>query len=352
MLALAGLPASALLTHGRPRTIARTAGRAAISAQIQFGPPPEGFDWGYSTLDSVWVDAIVTDPVVAAPAPPAPAPVDAVVTDPVVAAPAPPAPAPASSVWVKSWYDVGVRLSASHPDGRVLWSFMEKAKAEHDVFDPRSTTQTYEQKAAAVPAAALNDELGDGVAMSVPNACKFMADPALDGISVVDKAVYLASKGADAFVIAQARCVAPENNVQGHPQLPVAAFVEGQMGVAAACKFMADPALDGVPVDVKSAFLASKGVDAFVIAQATCVTNEDNVQGHPELPTVDVDGQMSVPNACKFMADPTLEGMSVEDKSAFLASKGVDAFVIAQATCVTNEDNVQGHPELPVLELA
>jgi len=120
------------------------------------------------------------------------------------------------------------------------------------------------------------------------------------------------------------------------------------MGVPAACKFMADPTLDGMSVDVKSAFLASKGVDEFVIAQSTCVTNEDNVQGHPELPVAD--GQMSVPQACKFMADATLEGMPLEEKSAFLASKGVDAFVIAQSTCVTNEDNVQGHPELPVRE--
>ena len=61
-------------------------------------------------------------------------------------------------------------------------------------------------------------------------------------------------------------------------------------------------------------------------------------------------GAVNVPEACKFMADPALEGMSVEDKSAFLASKGVDSFVIAQSTCVTNEDNVQGHPELPVVE--
>ena len=352
MLAFTGLP-HALLTPGRPHTIARTAGRAAISAQIQFGPPPEGFDWGYSTLDSVWVDAIVTDPVVAAPAPPAPAPVDAVVTDSVTAAPTLPAPAPASSVWVKSWYDVGVRLSASHPDGRVLWSLMDKAKAEHDIFDPRSTTQTYEQKTAAVPAADLNDELSDGT-MSVPDACKFMADPALDGMSVEQKAGYLASKGVDAFVIAQASCVAPEDNVQGHPQLPVATFVEGQMSIAAACQFMANPALDGVSVDLKAAFLASKGVDAYVIAQASCVAPEDNVQGHPELPVAEgaASGEMSVPDACKFMANPTLEGVSVEEKSAFLTSKGVNAFVIAQATCVTNEDNVQGHPELPVLELA
>ena len=134
----------------RPHTVPRTAGRAAISAQVQFGPPPAGFDWGYCTLD-----AIVTDPDVAAPAP---------------------------------------------------------ESVEHDVVDPRRTTQ-YEQKAAAVPAAPLNDELSDG-AMSVPNACKFMADPTLDGMSVAQKAAFLASKGVNAFVIAQATCVAPEDNVQ------------------------------------------------------------------------------------------------------------------------------------------
>ena len=71
-----------------------------------------------------------------------------------------------------------------------------------------------------------------------------------------------------------------------------------------------------------------------------------------------------MPNACKFMADPTLDGMSVAQKAAYLASMGVDAFVIAQATwlrlglgcrvaeaspmpchaqatCVAPEDNVQ-----------
>ena len=137
---------------------------------------------------------------------------------------------------------------------------------------------------------------------------------------------------------------------------PVAEGASDGVSVPEACKFMADPTLEGMSVEDKSAFLASKGVDSFVIAQATCVTNEDNVQGHPELPAAEPkaapvdDGSVGVPAACKFMADPTLEGMSVEDKSAFLASKGVDAFVIAQATCVTNEDNVQGHPELPAAE--
>ena len=66
--------------------------------------------------------------------------------------------------------------------------------------------------------------------------------------------------------------------------------------------------------------------------------------------TATATGAVGVPEACKFMASPALEGMSVEEKSAFLASKGVDSFVIAQATCVTNEDNVQGHPELPAAE--
>ena len=141
---------SQIRSLSRPHTVPRTAGRAAISAQIQFGPPPAGFDWGYCTLD-----AIVTDPDVAAPAP---------------------------------------------------------ESVEHDVVDPRRTTQ-YEQKAAGVPAAALNDELSDG-AMSVPDACKFMADPTLDGMSVAQKAAFLASKGVNAFVIAQATCVAPEDNVQ------------------------------------------------------------------------------------------------------------------------------------------
>ena len=45
-------------------------------------------------------------------------------------------------------------------------------------------------------------------------------------------------------------------------------------------------------------------------------------------------GGMTVAEACKFMADPSLASASVADKNAFLASKGVDAFVIAQSECV------------------
>jgi hypothetical protein len=47
---------------------------------------------------------------------------------------------------------------------------------------------------------------------------------------------------------------------------------------------------------------------------------------------------MSVPAACNFMADPALNAVSVSDKKAFLASKGVDEFVIAQAECVAPKD--------------
>ena len=59
---------------------------------------------------------------------------------------------------------------------------------------------------------------------------------------------------------------------------------------------------------------------------------------------------LSIPDACKFMADPSLDSVSIADKKAFLASKGVDAFVIAQSECVAPEDNVQGRPELPGAE--
>lgn len=53
-------------------------------------------------------------------------------------------------------------------------------------------------------------------------------------------------------------------------------------------------------------------------------------------------GTMSVPQACAFMAaNPST---SYEAKKAFLSSKGVPAFVIAQAECAAPADNVQGHP--------
>lgn len=54
------------------------------------------------------------------------------------------------------------------------------------------------------------------------------------------------------------------------------------MSVAQACAFMASA--DGTPEE-KLAFLTAKGVSAFVIAQAECTAPADNVQGHPTLPT-------------------------------------------------------------------
>ena len=55
---------------------------------------------------------------------------------------------------------------------------------------------------------------------------------------------------------------------------------------------------------------------------------------------------MSVAQACTFFADPALAAVTTADKKAFLRSKGVSEFVVAQAECVAPEDNVQGHPGL------
>jgi len=114
------------------------------------------------------------------------------------------------------------------------------------------------------------------------------------------------------------------------------------MSVPQACSFLA--ANEAMPFADKKAFLLSKGVSEFVIAQAECAAPADNVQGHPELPGASSDA-MSVPQACSFMA--ANEAMPFADKKAFLLSKGVSEFVIAQAECAAPADNVQGHPELP-----
>jgi len=46
-------------------------------------------------------------------------------------------------------------------------------------------------------------------------------------------------------------------------------------------------------------------------------------------------GGVTVVQAMQFMQDPTVSGMTVEAKASFLASKGVDAYAIAQAACVS-----------------
>merc|ERR1719331_1965773 len=121
--------------------------------------------------------------------------------------------------------------------------------------------------------------------MTVAQACVFMADASA---STADKKAYLAAKGVSPFVIAQAECVAPENNVQGHPGL-AAAGGEEVMTVAQACVFMADASASTAD---KKAYLTAKGVSPFVIAQAECVAPESNVQGPPGLPADDVKGMV------------------------------------------------------------
>merc|ERR1719487_1715862 len=61
----------------------------------------------------------------------------------------------------------------------------------------------------------------------------------------------------------------------------------------------------------------------------------------PSAPST-VQGLLSVQQACKFMADPSLDKVDIEEKKAFLASKGISDFVIAQSSCTAPEDNVQG----------
>lgn len=46
-------------------------------------------------------------------------------------------------------------------------------------------------------------------------------------------------------------------------------------------------------------------------------------------------GGATVVQAMKFMQDPSVTNMPVEAKAAFLASKGVDAYAISQAACVS-----------------
>lgn len=43
--------------------------------------------------------------------------------------------------------------------------------------------------------------------------------------------------------------------------------------------------------------------------------------------------EMTVAQACAFLADPSIAGESFEAKKAYLASKGVSDFVISEAAC-------------------
>ena len=183
--------------------------------------------------------------------------------------------------------------------------------------------------------------------LSVAQACMFLAaNPSVDA---AEKKAFLASKGVSEFVIAQAECTASgmESTVHGHPGEgdDAEAPIEG-LSVAQACMFFAaNPSVDAAE---KKAFLASKGVSEFVIAQAECTASgmESTVHGHPgegddaEAP---IEG-LSVAQACMFFAaNPSVDAA---EKKAFLASKGVSEFVIAQAECTASgmESTVHGHP--------
>ena len=121
-----------------------------------------------------------------------------------------------------------------------------------------------------------------------------------------------------------------------------AAAASGSMSVGQACAFFAaNPSIDA---SQKKAFLQSKGVSAFVIAQSECTATgmEKTVAGHPgeEKATA----SMSVEQACAFFA--ANPGIDASEKKAFLASQGVSDFVIAQAECTATgmEKTVAGHP--------
>ena len=79
----------------------------------------------------------------------------------------------------------------------------------------------------------------------------------------------------------------------------------------------------------------------FVWADESDAPTAAVVPDAPAAEASDAPATMSVQQACAFMLSAT--GTPAE-KKAFLASKGVPEFVIAQAECAAPEDNVQGHP--------
>ena len=166
--AVAALPAA---LQARQAVLApRTATRATTPQQLllETAPPP-GFEWGYSTLDSTWEDALA----------PAPAP----------AAPAPASPTPS----VVSWYDSGVRIRDDVVDDGLKSA-------------PEILSTGFKNLMGQLKKGGEQPEVMD---MDVPTACKFMADPTLDSVSVEDKVAFLAAKGVASFVITQSTCVAP-----------------------------------------------------------------------------------------------------------------------------------------------
>jgi hypothetical protein len=198
---------------------------------------------------------------------------------------------------VLSWYDAGERLTS--------------ALGPQDV-PSKTRSRPGNYKAQKVKVVKVDGRWVAEVqpsSISVAQACNFFANPSLAGVSTADKKAFLASQGTSAFVIAQSECVAPEDNVLGRPQP------------------------DLRPITLNKVAMG-KWVNGRWVAK---------VEDRPELPKAEsTESSMSVAQACTFLANPSLAGASTADKKAFLASKGVSAFVIAQSECVAPEDNVLG----------
>ena len=87
----------------------------------------------------------------------------------------------------------------------------------------------------------------------------------------------------------------------GSIKMQAVAAGSGTMTVAQACAFMQDPALADMSVEAKLEFLASKGVDPFVAAQASC-TSLGGYAGFG--PVLGVDGKPAAPAAAPAAAAP------------------------------------------------
>lgn len=146
-----------------------------------------------------------------------------------------------ATVTVTSWYDSGLRLDATGIVAPTATVPVKIAPVTVGIITPMPPPgfvwgiDTFEDEVAVVstpaPAAAPAPPAPAAPAacaeemLTVAQAAAFLADPLIAGTSTADKKAYLEAKGASAFVIAQAECVAPEDNVQGHPEPPAPALV-------------------------------------------------------------------------------------------------------------------------------
>jgi len=203
--------------------------------------PPAGFVWGYDTRSTTenyeqWVTSQAAADTAPAPPPPPTATAAAGV--------------PSVGETVLSWYDAGVRItddetptaSPAADDASVAEAAEERVAAALYKLSAAQAVAYIEAERPALLAAgvkpsrifaALNvvttaaarvqaekEAAEASLVLTVSQACAFLADASLGSLSTADKKAFLASKGVSAFVMAQAECVAPEDNVQGHSELP------------------------------------------------------------------------------------------------------------------------------------